>query len=154
MASVRRVVTGHDANGRAVVKYDDVRGGADQWTAVVWTTDTSPASNNAEEDGADRPVRTTSPGGSLCRYSEIPPHYDSRMHRTKTLDFGIVIEGEIEMELDGGEWVTLRAGDVIVQRGTNHAWANKSDKTCRMFWAMVEAEPVVLDGKEMEITQT
>jgi hypothetical protein len=154
MVAVRRVVTGHDANGRAVVVHDDIRGTPDAWNTVVWTTDTSPANNNDPIDGASRPVATTSPGGSICRYSEVPADFDSHMHRTLTLDFGIIIEGEIDMELDGGEWVTLRAGDVIVQRGTNHAWKNSSGKPCRIWWAMVEADPIVVDGKALEITQT
>jgi quercetin dioxygenase-like cupin family protein len=152
MVAVRRVVTGHDANGRAVVIHDDIRGEADRWNTLVWATDSCPANNNASDDAATRPVGTTSPGGSLCRYTEVPPGHKSIMHRTGTIDFGIVIEGEIEMELDGGEWVTLRAGDVIVQRGTNHAWENKSGKPCRMWFAMIEADPVVVNGTELEKT--
>ena len=154
MVAVRRVVTGHDAAGKAVVIKDDVRGDPDAWNTLVWTTDTSPASNDGAEDGALRDVEVTSPGGSLCRYTEVPPGHRSVMHRTLTLDFGIVIEGEIEMELDGGEWVTLRTGDVIVQRGTNHAWANESASPCKMWFAMIESDPVVINGEELDITLT
>jgi mannose-6-phosphate isomerase-like protein (cupin superfamily) len=150
MASVRRVVTGFDADGRSVVMHDDVQGGEDQWTALIWATETVPVDLDDPRDGAS--LGSGSPLASLCRYSEIPPGFDSRMHRTATLDFGIILEGEIEMPLDNGETVTLRAGDVLVQRGTSHAWANRSDAPCRIFWAMVEAAPVVIDGQPLEIT--
>ena len=74
------------------------------------------------------------------------------MHRTSTIDYVFILDGELEMELDGGEWVHLQAGDIVIQRGTNHAWENKSDRVCRLASVLIAAEPVVIDGKPLEAT--
>lgn len=70
------------------------------------------------------------------------------MHRTVSLDYGVVLEGEVELVLDSGETRLMRRGDVSVQRGTNHAWRNKSEtEWARMLYVLVEAEPIVVEGK-------
>jgi quercetin dioxygenase-like cupin family protein len=74
------------------------------------------------------------------------------MHRTSTIDYVFILDGELEMELDGGEWVHLNAGDIVVQRGTNHAWQNRSDKICRLASVLINAEPYTLDGKPLPET--
>lgn len=74
---------------------------------------------------------------------------DSPMHRTQSLDYGIVIEGEVEITLDGGEKKIMKRGDVCVQRGTFHAWSNKTEEWARLCFVLLEAKPVVVDGKEM-----
>ena len=66
------------------------------------------------------------------------------MHRTSTIDYVFILDGELEMELDGGEWVHLKAGDIVIQRGTNHAWENKSDRVCRLASVLIAAAPVVI----------
>jgi quercetin dioxygenase-like cupin family protein len=72
------------------------------------------------------------------------------MHRTQSIDYGIVLEGEMTMELDGGSVTHLKAGDVVVQRGTNHLWHNISDKPCRMAFVLIEAKPVEAGGIRLE----
>ncbi|TKA40888.1 hypothetical protein B0A54_07800 [Friedmanniomyces endolithicus] len=68
----------------------------------------------------------TIPEGTVCRVCDFPPTYPSPMHRTISLDFGVVLEGEVELVLDSGERQHLYRGDVVVQRGTNHAWRSVS----------------------------
>jgi quercetin dioxygenase-like cupin family protein len=89
------------------------------------------------------------PGGSVIRIGELPPGAHSAMHRTHSVDYGIVLDGEIDMEVDDGETVHLKQGDVVVQRGTVHAWINRSDKPCKMAWILIAAEPIVIDGREL-----
>ncbi len=72
------------------------------------------------------------------------------MHRTLSLDYGVVLEGEIVLELDNKEQVTLQAGDVAVQRGTIHAWVNETNQWTRMVFVLLDAEPVKIDGKTLE----
>lgn len=154
---IRRVVTGHDTKGRAVVKHDDMVQGtkiphADGYFMVPWTTDRSPADNMDPLDGARREVGLTCPGGTVLRITDLGPGLQSPMHRTKSVDYGIVLEGEIELVLDSGETATLKAGEVIVQRGTIHAWINRSDRWCRIAFILVDAEPVSVNGVPLEPT--
>jgi quercetin dioxygenase-like cupin family protein len=74
------------------------------------------------------------------------------MHRTNSVDYGIVLDGELDMELDGGEVVHLRRGDVVVQRGTNHAWINNSSQPCRMAWILIDATPVKVGDQALQPT--
>jgi quercetin dioxygenase-like cupin family protein len=74
------------------------------------------------------------------------------MHRTNSVDYGIVLEGELDMELDGGDRVHLKAGDVVVQRGTNHAWINGGNMPARMAWILIDAEPVRIRERILEPT--
>ena len=75
------------------------------------------------------------------------------MHRTLTIDYGMILSGEIDLILDGGETIRLVAGDTLIQRGTNHIWRNPSpDTACRYLVCMVEAQPVVIDGKPLAQT--
>lgn len=144
---VRRIVTGHDSKGNAVVRIDDVIdfeevGGGVARFAKPWTTDRFPADNNDDFDGSRRETRLTCPGGSVLRFVDIAPQTSSPMHRTVSLDYGIVLEGEIVLELDDKQQVSLQAGDVVVQRGTIHAWINNSDCWTRIVFVLLDAEPV------------
>lgn len=147
---VRRVVTGHDESGRAIIQSDSVEQG-ERFT-VLWTTEGFPVDNTATEDGAKREVGITLPGGTVFRIGEIAPGNRSPMHRTNSIDYGIVLEGELDMEVDGGEVVHLRAGDVVVQRGTNHAWINNGTRPCKMAWVLIDAQPVNIGGRVLEPT--
>jgi quercetin dioxygenase-like cupin family protein len=145
-APPRRIVTGHDASGRSVVLSDaPTPKTLDVGTAAfheVWITDRTPAPIEAAEPGepTERPVRTPPPAnGVLVRYTEMAPGAESPMHRTESLDFGIVLEGETWLLLDDGSQTRVGPGDVVVQRGTNHAWANRSDRPVRMVFAMIDA---------------
>lgn len=152
---VRRVVTGHDSNGRAIVKIDDTkslghttvaRPGAS--SCVIWTTDVSPADNTADFDGAERKVGTTCPGGTVFRVVEYQPGVAPRVHRTNSIDYIVVVSGEIYMQLDDSE-VHLKAGDVLVQRGTVHNWVNRGPGPCVLAGVLIDAKPVTAAGKTL-----
>ncbi len=151
---VRRVVTGHDGKGRAVVKIDEIsknivsnRPGAS--ACVVWTTDTIPADNSGDSDASTRKVGTTLSGGTVFRIIEFSPGVAPRVHRTDSIDYAVVISGEIDMELEKGTEVHLKAGDVLVQRGTVHCWINRGKAPCVMAFVLVDAKPAVAGGKTL-----
>lgn len=149
---IRRVVTGHDSSGKAKVLIDGIamneRAGssAGQFSTLLWSSDTMPLEMPAGEDIEDmgaRELGTYPPvNGTRFMIADYPPGNTPRMHRTETVDYIVVLDGEIDMELDDGEWVTIRRGDVMIQRGTYHAWRNSSDKPCRMAFVLIDAEPL------------
>lgn len=152
---VRRVVTGHDASGRAIVKIDEVsknvisgRPGAS--STVIWTTETIPADNSGDADAALKKVGTTLTGGTVFRVVEFSPGVSPRVHRTDSIDYAVVISGEIDMELEKGDTVHLKAGDVLVQRGTVHNWINRGKAPCVIAFALIDAKPVTAGGKELK----
>lgn len=148
---MRRVVTGHDANGRAVVKIDEVgknivstRPGAT--ACVVWTTESFPVDNRGDADEGLRKVTTTLKNGTVFRVIEFGPGVAPRNHRTDSVDYIVVMSGEIDMELEDSV-VHLRAGDVLVQRGTIHNWVNRGTKPCVIAAILIDAKPVEVGGK-------
>lgn len=155
MKTTRRVVTGHDANGRAVFRSDDrfplkaiPSGDAD--FALIWTTATVPVDNNDETDGRERDAALTLKGGSVIRVADLLPGSISPMHRTSSIDYGIVISGTVELELDDGATRLLGPGDIVVQRGTMHLWRNPSQtEKCRIIWVLIEARPYLHDGEPL-----
>ena len=151
---VRRVVTGHDASGRAFVKIDEVsknvisnRPGAS--AAVIWTTDSIPADNSGDADAAQKKVGTTLPGGTVFRVVEFSPGVSPRVHRTDSIDYAVILSGEIDMELEKGTEVHLKAGDVLVQRGTVHNWINRGKVPCVIAFSLIDAKPVTAGGKTL-----
>jgi len=147
----RRVVTGHDANGRAVVKIDEVaknltssRPGAT--AAAVWTTQGFPVDNTGEEDAGLRQTGTTLDNGTVFRILDLAPGVSPRNHRTDSIDYAVVMSGEVDMELDDTV-VHLKAGDVLVQRGTIHNWVNRGTAPCVIAFVLIAAEPVTVGGK-------
>jgi quercetin dioxygenase-like cupin family protein len=148
---VRRVVTGHDARGRAVVKIDEVsknitsnRPGAS--ACVVWTTESFPVNNTDDADEGLRKVGTTLKNGTVFRVIEFAPGVAPRNHRTDSIDYAIVVSGEIDMEVEDAV-VHLKAGDVLVQRGTIHNWVNRGTQPCVMAFILIDAKPVDVAGK-------
>jgi mannose-6-phosphate isomerase-like protein (cupin superfamily) len=173
---VRRIVTGHDETGKAVVLSDGpnphkvVRPATGTVNRVMWVTDLAPASIAGTSDRAATPVGIAPPAkGSVFRVVDFPsmtdeeiakfdqgflseqiPHEGSHsskyrepshpfMHRTRSVDYAIVLDGEIDMKLDDSE-VHMKAGDILVQQGTNHAWINRSGRTCRVAFILIDAE--------------
>ncbi|MGO8910922.1 MAG: cupin domain-containing protein [Bradyrhizobium sp.] len=178
LAKIRRVVTGHDAQGDAVIVTDGSLPMVIELAAIpgtifheVWSTAATPVSIDNGPDPTIGPLRLPPPtNGTRIRFVDIPPDTEdflkrgaSRMkdafsqvgdvhastvrpdsphplmHRTETVDYGIVIFGEITLVLDQGE-ANLKAGDVVIQRGTNHAWANRSGRPCRMLFMLVDGQ--------------
>jgi quercetin dioxygenase-like cupin family protein len=150
---IRRVVTGHDAQGRAIVTVDEIsqnvmsrRPGTE--ACVLWTTEGAPVDNTGESDEALREVATTLPNGTVFRIVEFGPNCAPRRHRTDSIDYAVVMSGEIDMELDGTT-VHLKAGDVVVQRGTIHNWVNNGSEPCRIAFSLIDAKPVTAGGKTL-----
>ena len=148
---VRRVVTGHDASGRAVVKIDEVSknlvsGRPGATACVVWTTELFPVNNTGNADEGLRQVGTTLNNGTVFRVVEFAPGVAPRNHRTDSIDYAVVVSGEIDMELDNSV-VHLKAGDVLVQRGTIHNWVNRGAEPCVIAFVLIDAKPVEVDGK-------
>jgi quercetin dioxygenase-like cupin family protein len=148
---VRRVVTGHDAAGRAIVKIDEIsnnlssnRPGAT--ACVVWTSESFPVNNGGDADEGLRQVGTTLKNGTVFRVIEFAPGVSPRNHRTDSIDYAVVIQGEIDMVLDETT-VHLRAGDVLVQRGTIHNWINRGTEPCVMAFVLIDAKPAEVGGK-------
>ena len=145
---IRRVVTGHDKNNVAKVLIDAPatnHKGADGRSTLMWITDRNPADiavGEKIEDMGARIVGTAPPAnGTRFCVIDFPPGNHPHMHRTETVDYVIVIDGEIEMDMDDST-VKLKAGDIMIQRGTNHAWANRSTKRARVAFVLVDGEPL------------
>jgi quercetin dioxygenase-like cupin family protein len=143
-AKPRRIVTGHDASGKSVVLSDmPTPKTLDIGTAAfheIWITDRTPVEIGATEpETTDRPVRVPPPAnGVMVRFTEMEPGAVSPMHRTESLDVGVVLEGETWLLLDDGSETRVGVGDAVVQRGTNHAWANRSDRPVRMIFVLID----------------
>jgi quercetin dioxygenase-like cupin family protein len=151
---IRRVVTGHDDNGKAVVQIDEICRNVisrreRHHSCVVWSTASFPVNNSGNEDESARPVGAPPPEGTVFRIIEYGPGVAPRNHRTSTIDYAVVISGEIDMELDEGT-VQLKAGDVLVQRGTIHNWVNRGNEPCVIAFVLIAAHPVVRGGRTLE----
>jgi quercetin dioxygenase-like cupin family protein len=152
---IRRIVTGHDANARAIIKSDDhfpsepiAIGGAE--FALLWTTATVPADNNDESDGRAGDAGLTLNQGSVIRIVDFLPGGTSPMHRTNSIDYGIILSGEIELELEEGVKTIAGPHTVIVQRGTNHMWRNPSQtEHARVAFVLIEASAYLHDGEPL-----
>ncbi len=154
LPSVQRVVTGHDKCGLAVFQSEDhespqlIPAGVAGFL-LVWTTTTVPADNNDAIDGRLREPGLTINHGSVIRVVDMLPGCESPMHRTNSIDYGIVMTNEIELELDGGQKRTVRAGGIIVQRGTNHLWRNTTSASTRIVFVLIEAAPFQHEGSPL-----
>src|SRR5215468_9478214 len=144
MSVPRRIVTGHDASGKSVILSDTPSPKTtDIGTAAfheIWVTEGMPVPIPADEpEPTARPIRVPPPAnGVMIRYTEMAPGAQSPMHRTETVDVGIVLEGETWLLLDDGSETRVGVGDAVVQRGTNHAWANRSGRPVRMVFLMID----------------
>lgn len=178
---VRRVLTGHDAQGRSTFIADGPAPNVKEMSAMpglaltdLWETKGAPASNAGDADAADRPVHLEPPkNGTILRIVEFPPDSawrnrtdgkdgfksigaghaqdrhsaDPMMHTTSTVDYIIVLKGEIYAILETGEKL-LKAGDVLVQRGTNHSWSVRTSEPCIVAAVLVSAKPVGSSSKK------
>jgi quercetin dioxygenase-like cupin family protein len=156
-------ITGHDdSSGKAIIH--STRPAA--WHSlnnnqvgfnVIYTTSEFPPSLTADQDIATHDELMASgklglvnPHGTTCRMVDFAPGGDALMHRTQSLDYGVVLEGSIELQLDSGETRTLHRGDIAVQRATMHAWRNfSSDKWCRMLFVLQDCQPLVIAGQRL-----
>jgi len=151
--NIRRVVTGHDKQGRAKVLIDEQvknvisnRPGAT--SSVIWQTTGFPINNDGDHDPSDQKIATTVDNGTVFRVLKFDPGVSPRNHRTDSIDYAIVMSGEIDMELDAGS-VHLKAGDVLVQRGTIHNWVNKGKEPCIIAFTLISAKSVSAGSKTL-----
>ncbi|MDO9412198.1 MAG: cupin domain-containing protein [Pseudolabrys sp.] len=151
--NIRRVVTGHDEQGRAKIMIDEMvtnsfspRANAE--FSVIWSSEGFPISNDGFEDPSNKPIGTFINGGSVFRIVSFGVGVAPRNHRTDSLDYGVVMSGEIDMVMDIGT-VRLKAGDVLVQRGTVHDWVNNGTEPCIIAFSLISAKPVEIDGKPL-----
>jgi len=153
---VRRVVTGHDQSGRAVVKIDELAKNVassrpGQSASVIWSTKGFPVDNDGDADGSMRRVSTSESDGTVFRVVHYAPGVSPRLHRTDSMDYAVVVSGEIDMQIDGAE-VHLKAGDMLVQRGTIHNWVNRGSEPCVIAFVLVGANPATAGGKKLQAT--
>ena len=149
--NVRRVVTGHDDQGRAKVLIDEtVKNVASQRPgalySVIWSSEGFPVNNDGDADPSGKKIGTTISDGTVFRIVSFGPGVAPRNHRTDSIDYAVVMSGEIDMELDVGK-VHLKAGDVLVQRGTIHNWVNTGSEPCVIAFTLVAAKSVTAGGK-------
>jgi quercetin dioxygenase-like cupin family protein len=144
MTAPRRVVTGHDPEGRSVVLWDERTPKSHAIPGAIfhelWNTAEAPAPLRPTElrEPTDRPLVTPPDrDGSVIRIVEFAPRSRSPMHRTETIDYGIVLSGNVVLLLDDGSETMLRTGDVVVQRGTQHAWANPENEPASMAFILL-----------------
>jgi quercetin dioxygenase-like cupin family protein len=147
---IRRVITGHDGNNVAKVILEGPATNTKRprdgvASTLMWCSDAMPADiavgDNVEDMGA-RILGTAPPAnGSRFIVMEFAPGIASEMHRTETIDYIVMLSGEIEMDMDEST-VKLRAGDIMVQRGTNHAWVNRGKEPARLAIVLLDAKPL------------
>ncbi|KAF8989296.1 cupin 2, conserved barrel domain protein [Cyathus striatus] len=161
LPSIRRVLTGHTADGKSTFIMDEMTtprlimpGISQSSFHDLYRTKTVPASIDSEITGlfvdeAKTDLSFMSPEGSTFRCVDYAPGSSSPFHRTVTLDYGIVTKGSIVLELDDGKRTTLNEGDVICQRSAIHKWINESNEWTRIYFVMLGANPVTVNGKEL-----
>ncbi|KAL8785273.1 MAG: hypothetical protein Q9213_003477 [Squamulea squamosa] len=167
LPAVQRHITGHNQEGLAIFHSSKPGAWANLgpslgFNVVYSTSMPKPSMNNDIDIATHESVMESgklglvSPNGSVCRMVDFGPstadaHAKPIMHRTQSLDYGIVLEGEMECVLDSGEVRLMKRGDIAVQRGTMHAWRNASStEWARMIFVLLSAEKVNVGGKELE----
>lgn len=156
-------LTGHDpSDGSTTIqesrpaKWQSIDNGGMAFN-VAFTTSEFPVSMSNDDDIAKHDERIQSgklgivnPGGTVVRFVDFAPGFESMMHRTRSLDYGIVIEGQIELILDSKVSQVLQRGDICIQRGTNHAWRNPSEtEWARVVYVLQDAQAVTTGGKTL-----
>ena len=175
MTTTRRIVTGHDANGKAIFDSDDTLTPANPLEAdgsppegiipgftTIFRTEGSPAQSQGPwTDHHGKKIPLTNQSGVVCRIVDFPPVFSTPdsvniMHRTQSIDYGVVIKGTIQLVLDDGIEKTINEGDVVVQRATIHEWKNISKENCRILFVLVPAQPVKVEatGETLQPTPT
>ena len=158
----RRIVTGHDANGKAIVASDEVMEGVSAPArpyisrCEIWSTDRMPVDNSEGAAGATQKAgfvkRYNYVGtgqGTVIRITEFAPGAPKFMHRTETVDYALLLSGECDLELDSGEVVHMKPGDIVLQRGTMHAWVNNGQAPAVFAFILIDADPAKAVGQEL-----
>ncbi|KAK2858534.1 hypothetical protein FQN49_004637 [Arthroderma sp. PD_2] len=166
LPTVRRIVTGHNEKGEAIFDSDTqlapynpatptpdpAKQGETGFTSVFRTSGAPADCNKPWIDIHNQTVELADKAGTTLRIVDFAPGIPGLMHRTVSLDFAIVLNGEIELELDNGVTKMVKQHDIVVQRGTIHSWNNKSSENVRMLFALLPSDPVKSGDKELEST--
>jgi len=160
--NVRRIVTGHDPKGRAVVATDETFSATESPArpgisrVEVWSTASMPVDNSegapgdAQRAGFVKRYNYVGTGqGSVIRVTSFAPGSPGFMHRTETCDYAILLSGECDLELDDGKTVRMKPGDICVQRGTMHAWVNRGSEPAVFAFVLIDANPVEMGGQKL-----
>ena len=152
---VRRIVTGHDENGKACVLVDEIsktvvsrRPG--QESTVIWATDHTPPRLGDDRDLSPEVETTTIDNGTVFRIGKFGPGVAARVHRTASIDYAIILSGEIDMELDDGVVVHLNQGDMLVQRATVHNWVNNGAEPCLLAFILISGKMPEIGGEKLD----
>jgi quercetin dioxygenase-like cupin family protein len=158
---VRRIVTGHNADGKAVVASDERLRAVPRLNrphisgCEIWSTDSMPVDNS---DQAAAPQRAGfvkrynyvgTGEGTVIRVTEFAPGAPKFMHRTETVDYAILLKGECDLEFDSGEVAHMKPGDICVQRGTMHAWVNTGSEPAVFAFILIDAAPAEAGGEKL-----
>lgn len=156
-------VTSHNAEGKAKVLSSYTSPGKEYkglntYHHLVYTTEGFPADLNSDVDVQQHKqweesgnLAIVKPNGTVCRICDIGPGNSPMMHRTQSLDYGVVLDGEIYMDLDDGSSTLMRPGDVAVQRATHHGWRNASDTNwARMLFVLQDCQPLYIGGERFK----
>ena len=159
---VRRIVTGHDASGKAVVITDErlqavSRLGRPHIAGCeIWSTDKMPVDNSwdeaeaAQRAGFVKRYNYVGTGqGTVIRITEFAPGAPKFMHRTETVDYALLLSGECDLELDSGEIVHMKPGDIVVQRGTMHAGVINGTAPAVFAFVLIDADPAKAGGQDL-----
>lgn len=161
LPAIRRYITDHNEQGRAI--FSEHLPEVLDWNpvgvakfALGYTTNQYPVDFSGKQDVSSyggylkHAPGITIPGGTVLRIVDMAPGATSPMHRTVSLDYGVVLEGEVDLVLDSGEVRPMMRGDISIQRGTNHAWRNRSEtKPARMLYVLQESKPFEVAGKTL-----
>src|SRR4030081_2831989 len=158
---VRRGITGHETHGKANGASEEGMTGVSAPArpyisrCEIWSTDKMPVDNSEEAEAAQKKgfvVRHNFVGsgqGTVVRITEFAPGAPKFMHRTETVDYAILLSGECDLELDEGKTVHLKQGDIVVQRGTMHAWVNNGSQPCTFAFILIDADPVEINSRKL-----
>ena len=155
------LITGHNGDAQAIYQsaeaasWSEIRG--TNYFNVIYTTSSFPIDMSDDADirqheqvRSEGRLGLVRSNGTVCRMVDFAPNGDALMHRTKSLDYGIVVEGEIELHLDSGEVKLMKRCDVAVQRGTMHAWKNASKtEWARIVFVLQDSQPLSVGGKTL-----
>jgi quercetin dioxygenase-like cupin family protein len=164
-------VTGHTADGKAIIDSDTLLHPVDPHSSLdstpkpnrpekgrgfilLWKSNSFPAKlQGSWSDLTGQNVPLADPVGTTVRIVDMPPGLSSPMHRTVSLDFEVVLKGKVVLEVDDGVESLVKEGEVVVQRGTIHAWHNRTGEVVRVLFVLVPSEKVVIQGRELEATK-
>ncbi|GAB7344277.1 hypothetical protein MBLNU457_2151t1 [Dothideomycetes sp. NU457] len=165
LPGLQRIVTTHNSEGKAIIdksidtnaSFDGTPQGGKAAFMLGYTTTQFPPNLNEDADikiyknFLEKPPGLVSGNGTVLRVVDCAPGTISPMHRTVSLDYGVVLMGDIELVLDSGETKAMKVGDICVQRGTMHAWRNTSQtEWARMLYVLQPCQPVTVNGEELK----